>query len=98
MVNLVPLDKARHSGKGWLRPTGYTFAAGDALAPLSASEFANTVPAMPIGFIERGGHYFPVALMGLTKGTNVFRRAGGAMARRLRPSRFAHLPVLASPT
>lgn len=72
MVNIVPLDKARHSSKGWLRPTGYTFAAGDALAPLSASEFAHAVPAMPIGFIEQGGHYFPVALMGLTKGTNVF--------------------------
>jgi hypothetical protein len=72
MVNIVPLDKERHAGKGWVRPVGYNFAAGDTLVPLSASEFALAVPAMPIGFIERGGHYAPVALMGLTKEANVF--------------------------
>ena len=72
MVNVVPLDQKRHAGKGWIRPVGYNFAAGDTLAPLSGSEFAHAVLAMPIGFIDRAGHYLPVALMGLTKGTNIF--------------------------
>jgi hypothetical protein len=51
---------------------GYGFVAADALAPLGGSEFAHAVPAMPIGFVEKAGHYFPVALMALTKGSNVF--------------------------
>ena len=72
MVKIVPLDKERHAGKGWVRPVGYNFAAGETLVPLSGSELSHAVSAMPIGFIERGGHYAPVALMGLTKEANVF--------------------------
>jgi hypothetical protein len=39
-VKIVALDKERHSGKGSVRPVGYGFAAGNALAPLGGSEFA----------------------------------------------------------
>jgi hypothetical protein len=72
MVNIVPVDKERHAGKGWVRPVGYNFAAGDTLAPLSGSELAQAVAAMPIGFVEHDGRYILVALTGLTQGTNVF--------------------------
>ena len=73
MANLVPLDKARHSGKGWLRPIGYNVRCRETLwRPSALLNSPHAVPALPIGFIERGGHYFPVALMGLTKGTNLF--------------------------
>jgi hypothetical protein len=77
MVNIVPLDKGRHAGKGWLRPVGYDFAAGDTLIPLSGSEFSHAVAAMPVGFIERGGRYTLVALTGLTKEANAFVGPGG---------------------
>jgi hypothetical protein len=72
MVKIIPVDKERHAGKGWRRPVGYGFVAADALVPLGGSEFANAVPAMPIGFVETSGHYLPVGLMALTKGSNVF--------------------------
>jgi hypothetical protein len=72
MVNIFPVDKVRHTGKGWRRPMGYGFVAAEALAPISGSEFANAATAMPIGFVEKAGRYWPVGLMGLTKGSNVF--------------------------
>jgi hypothetical protein len=72
MVKIVPVDRERHARKGWRRPQGYDFAASDVLAPLGGSEFAQAVLAMPIGFVEKSSHYVPVALLGLTKGTNLF--------------------------
>jgi hypothetical protein len=72
MVKIVPVDPKRHAGKGWRRPIGYDFAAGDSLVPLGGSEFARAASAMPIGFVERSGRYTPVALTAVTKGSNVF--------------------------
>jgi SapC protein len=72
MVKIVPVDPERHAGKGWRRPASYDFAATESVVPLGGSEFAHAVSAMPIGFVERAGHYLPVALMAVTKGCNVF--------------------------
>jgi hypothetical protein len=72
MVNIVPVDRERHAGKGWRHPVGYGFVAGAAVAPLGWSEFASAAPAMPIGFVEQAGHYVPVALLALAKGRNLF--------------------------
>jgi hypothetical protein len=72
MIKNVLLDRDRLAGKGWRRPQGYNFAAYDALAPVGGSEFAHAVLAMPIGFIERSGHYVPVGLMSLSSGSNAF--------------------------
>ena len=72
MVNIVPVERARHGNKGWRRLTGFGFVAGQTVAPLSGSEFSQAAPAMPIGFVERSGTYLPVALMAVKKGNNVF--------------------------
>jgi len=72
MVNMVPLDRARHAGKGFRRGTGYGFVARDSVVPLGWSEFALAGPAMPIGFMQQGENYVPVALLGLAKGSNLF--------------------------
>jgi SapC len=92
MVKIVPVDRERHAGKGWLRPQGYDFAAADVLAPLGGSEFAQAVLAMPIGFVEKSGHYVPVALLGLAKGTNVFIGPGNQWLGGYVPAVFRTYP------
>ena len=77
MAKSVPVSRERHSGKGWRHPAGYGFVAADTIAPLGGSEFAHAAAAMPIAFIERSGHFLPVALLGLAKGSNVFVGPGG---------------------
>jgi hypothetical protein len=78
MVNIVPVDRERHAGKGWKRPVSYGFVANVGLVPLGGSEFSQAVAAMPIGFIERSpGSYRPVAVMAISKGGNVFVGPGG---------------------
>ena len=78
MVNIIPVSRARHGGKGWRRPNSYDFVAKVAVAPLGGSEFSQAVGAMPIGFIERSpGIYMPVAIMALSQGSNAFVGPGG---------------------
>ena len=48
MVKIVPVARERYAGKGWRRPTSFSFAAAEAMIPLSGSEFSNAVAAMPI--------------------------------------------------
>ena len=72
MASLVPVDRKRHSGKGWRPVAGYAFAATQALAPLTASEFPRASVGMPIAFIEHSGRYTPVAVMSPVQGRNLF--------------------------
>ena len=92
MSKNVPVSGERHAGKGWRRPQGYGFVAADTLAPLGGSEFALAAPAMPIGFIERSGHFVPVALLGLAKGMNVFVGPGGQWLGRYAPAVLRSYP------
>ena len=55
MVSIVPVDRERLAGKGWLRPPGYSFAKSEAVVALVAAEFANAALALPIGFVEQSG-------------------------------------------
>lgn len=72
MVNLVPVDRQRHAGKGWRQKGGYSFVAEQALVPIIGAEFARTAVAMPIGFIEHSGRYTPVAVVSPVQGRNLF--------------------------
>jgi hypothetical protein len=72
MVKIVRVDHEHHGGKRWRHPSGYGFAGAETVAPLAAAEFAEALSSLPIGFIVRSGHYVPVALLGLEKGTNLF--------------------------
>jgi hypothetical protein len=78
MVKIVPVDRDRHGRKGWRRPNGYEFAANLAVVPLGGSEFSQAIATFPIGFIERSaGSFMPVAVMALSKSSNLFIRPGG---------------------
>lgn len=76
-TNFVPLNPDRHALKGWRRPSGYSFAASDAIIPLLAMEFDRAGVAMPIAFIERQGRYSPVGLMSPIPGRNLFIAPNG---------------------
>ena len=71
MVNIVPVDRDRHEGKGWRHPAGYGFAKNDAVVPLVASEFAKAALTLPIGFVEQSGFFVPVMLTSPFPGRNV---------------------------
>jgi hypothetical protein len=70
MVKIVPVDRERHAGKGYRRPTGYIFAATQAVMPLLGLEFAKAAVGMPIAFLEQSGRYLPVAVMSPVQGRN----------------------------
>jgi hypothetical protein len=71
MVNIVPVDRERHAGKGWRRPPNYNFAAKDAVVALVASEFLQAALALPIGFVEQSGFFVPVMLTSPMPNRNV---------------------------
>jgi hypothetical protein len=77
MAALEPISSERHAGKGWRAPRDFAFVAKQATVPLILSEFSVAALSMPIGFIERGGHYVPAALMSPVIGRNLFIGAGG---------------------
>jgi hypothetical protein len=72
MAKIVPVDHEHHGGKRWRHPSGYSFAGAETLVPLAASEFAEALSSLPIGFVLRSGQYVAVAILGLEKGTNLF--------------------------
>jgi hypothetical protein len=72
MVDIVPITASRHSGKAWRRPGNLAFASELSVAELIGGEFAAAVLALPIGFIQQGGSYLPVAVMSPVAGRNLF--------------------------
>lgn len=77
MTNLVAIKPDRHAQKGWRRPSGYSFAASDAIIPLLGMEFDRAGVAMPIAFVEHQGHYSAVGLMSPVPGQNLFIAPNG---------------------
>jgi hypothetical protein len=73
MVKVVPVDRDRYGRKRWRRPTGYGFAATLTAVPLGGSEFPQAITTMPIGFMQGApGTFMPVAVVGLSKDSNLF--------------------------
>ena len=72
MVNIVPVDRERHSGKGCRWGAGFNFVAEQAIVPLVGFEFAHAAVAMPIAFVKHSERYVPVAVMSPVQGRNMF--------------------------
>ena len=94
MVNIVPVSRDRHAGKGWRRLTGYSFAATETIVPLTGGEFVNAAVAMPIAFIENSGRYVPVAVMSPVSGRNMFVAPAGQWLGTYVPARLRSYPFL----
>lgn len=52
MAKFIPINKARHAAKAWVRPTNYAFAAREATVPIVGVEVAMATPNMPLAFIK----------------------------------------------
>jgi hypothetical protein len=69
---LTVITKEQFSGKAWRRHSSYAFAAGGNLIPLVITELAQAVPAMPLGFVQRGEGFHLVAVTAPQPGANLF--------------------------
>jgi hypothetical protein len=55
MVQFVAVSHERHAAKKWLRHTGYSFAATEAVAPIVGAELSKAPLSMPLAFTEQAG-------------------------------------------
>lgn len=99
MPNFQVVSRERYGNKRWLRYTSYAFAMKDAVLPLALAELPKAIMTLPIGFIELGGDFMPVAIMGLQPEKNLFVAPDGRWiqsyipaACRGYPFRLAKLP------
>lgn len=72
MPELVAVSRERHQRLTWQRPTGYQFAAQDAVAFVTSQEVPRAMASMALAFVEIGGTYAPVVVQGLRPGQNRF--------------------------
>jgi hypothetical protein len=92
MARFVPLSIENHQAKKWRRPDNYRFAATQALVPLVGAELASAILAMPLAFIEKGGHYTLVGLLSPTPGRNLFVAPSGQWLGSHIPAFFRTYP------
>jgi hypothetical protein len=72
MPTLTAISREQHGNKRWLRPSTYSFAAGDAVIPLVEAELPKAAMTLPLAFISNGEGFVPAAVLGLVPGQNLF--------------------------
>lgn len=77
MPEIQVVSRERHADKRWKRYTSYSFAATDAVAPLVVQEMARACMSLPLGFMAAEEGFLPIAVQGLTPGTNLWVGADG---------------------
>ena len=77
MANLRPVSRQTHGGQVWRRLATYSFAAKDSTIPIVVTEMGRAVTTMPLAFMEVSGQLFPVAVLSLTLGRNLFVAPNG---------------------
>jgi hypothetical protein len=92
MAKLIAVNKEQHAASKWRRFADYHFAAGDAAVPIVAAEIAKAVAAMPIVFIEQGGHFELSALLSVNPGQNLFVAPDGRWLGSYIPSSIRAYP------
>jgi len=92
-----PITLGQHAGKSWRRTRNYFFAAGTAVVPIVALELSEAVLSLPIGFMQDGPQYRPVAVLAPKPGHNLFVGPEGQWlgsyvpaALRFHPFRLLH--------
>lgn len=94
---IVPLDKSRHRDVSIAPINDLTFAAGTNSLVLLATEFSKACREYPIVFIADQGNYFPVAILGLRDGQNLFVSEKGNWRASYVPAyvrRYPFIPAL----
>lgn len=77
MTNIVPVDRNKHTGKGWRPSHSYIFASNQSVVPLVGAEFAAAAVAMLIAFVQHERRYVPVAVLSPIQGRNFFVAPNG---------------------
>lgn len=86
MPNYVPVSKENHASKRWKRYESYAYAMSQHVLGLVAAELPKAALAFPIGFVQQNSEFFPVALLGLHPGKNLFVAANGQWVGAYVPS------------
>jgi len=92
MVNIVPVDRDRHAGKGWRHSQDYSFAAQLVSVRLVGAELASAAVAMPVAFIEHSGRYLVAGVMSPLQGRNLFVAPDGRWLGAYVPAGFRSYP------
>lgn len=71
MPNYQALSKKTHAGQRLQGNNSYSFASGDALAPLVQQEMAKACTQLPIAFVAIGDSFVPMAVQGFEPGKNL---------------------------
>jgi hypothetical protein len=71
MSNLQPVSRTRHAASRWRSADGYGFASRETVVVLSAAEVAQAAVALPLAFVQQGGGYVAVAVLGVRAGENL---------------------------
>ncbi|MDD2556742.1 MAG: SapC family protein [Desulfuromonas sp.] len=98
MAKIVPITKTEFGAKLWRRYSSYSFAAGDAIAPLVMQELPKAQLSLPIGFALKDGQAFPVAVQGLKPGVNMLVNADGSWRGRYIPAAYRGYPFVLADT
>ena len=92
VVNIVPVDRDRHAGKGWRHSRDYSFAAQLVSVRLVGAELASAAVAMPVAFIEHSGRYLVAGVMSPLPGRNLFVAPDGRWLGAYVPAAFRSYP------
>ena len=68
----VPLSRTAHAGKHWKKSSDYRFAASQLVLPLVGIEITRAATSLPVVFVRGEGGYWPMALLGVEAGRNLF--------------------------
>lgn len=93
-MTILPLTLSQFSGKRFLRPSSYTFAAKDTIAALVAQELPKAAISLPIGFVAAGEGFAPVAVLGLQPRQNLFVSFDGRWLGGYIPAIYRGYPFL----
>jgi hypothetical protein len=89
-----PITFQKFSNKRFIRIKSYDFASKEAIVALVAHELPKAALSMPIGFIEAGESFSPVAVLGLQPGKNLFVRLDGSWLGAYIPAAVRGFPFL----
>jgi SapC len=97
-TQITAVTRERHAGKKWQRPSGYGFAATNALVPVVGAELGLAALVLPLAFLQEADRFVLVAVLSLTPGRNTLVAPDGRWLGRYVPACFRGYPFRLFPT
>jgi len=91
---LTVISREQHADKRWKRYSSYSFAAGDAVAPLVVQEISRACMNLPIGFVKADDAFQLVAVQGLRPGKNLWVAPDGRWMGGYVPAAYRGYPFV----